>query len=516
MRLFISYARVDKPYCVQVADVLKIHEVWLDDRLYAGQKWWQEIMRRLEWCEGFVYLLSEDSIQSQYCRREFDLAREKGKHIFPALIQPGLTLPEELMDMQYADLSNGLTAQGVTALLNAITLAERKTAQQPQYQTPAYVLNTTHPAPEPPEQPSDPMAVIGKAAEAMENGQFDAAVFMLRQAMEQGLRPRFINVEGLLREAEAHLERQTQLREMEREYNYIAELVKRTRTRRLGMDAFLQFQRDYPTHDPQNIAAMIAAERAEKISENGAKHVYPVMRTTIPLLEWCQIPAGVLPITIGKNGHTQHDTIFVDTFYMSKYPVTNYQFQLFVDDPSGYANPRWWDFSQFARSWRMENPEPLQSQFQGDDRPRENVTWYEAMAFCNWLSEQVGMRITLPTRQQWQRAAKGDDNRIYPWGNEFDPGACNTRESRIRQTTLVMRYANGVSAFGVYDMAGNVWEWCLNGNYEECDITTNNARAVQGGSYISAHERAQTNFHFVLSPEYHYGSIGLRLVSHER
>ena len=125
MRLFLSYARVDRPYCIQVATYLNIHETWLDDRLYAGQRWWDEIMRRLDWCEGFVYLLSRDSLASPYCRKEFELARQKGKHIFPVLIQNDCDLPEDVNAYQYADLSNGLTGDGVSSLLNAIHLAER-------------------------------------------------------------------------------------------------------------------------------------------------------------------------------------------------------------------------------------------------------------------------------------------------------------------------------------------------------------------------------------------------------
>jgi formylglycine-generating enzyme required for sulfatase activity len=503
---------VDKPYCVQIAGVLKIHDIWLDDRLYAGQRWWQEIMRRLDWCEGFVYLLSHDSLESQYCRKEFELARQKGKHIFPVLIQPDLVLPDILRDMQYADLSSGLTGEGVSALLNAIHLAERKSGMGG---VPRRPDPRPQPTPAEPTTPSDPMAVIGKAAEAMEAGRFDEAVFLLKRAIEQGLKPKFIDIFALLHEAEAQLEWQTEQREREREYNYIAELVKRGRTRKLGCEAFLNFQRDHPHYDPENIAAICLAEQAAALAASTDTPIRPV-RPSVPLLEWCEVPAGVLHIVEGKNGHSQQMKLPVEVFYMSKYPLTNAQFQLFADEPNGFANPRWWDFSPFARSWRMENPGPVPSQFQGDDRPRENVTWYEAMAYCYWLSDKLGMKISLPTRQQWQRAAMGDDGRCYPWGNDFDLSKCNTRESRIRQTTMVMRYPSGASPFGVQDMAGNVWEWCLNGNYEDCDVTTNASRAVQGGSYISAHERAQANFHFVLSPEYHYGSIGFRLVCYER
>lgn len=514
MRLFLSYARVDKPYCIQIANYLNIHDVWLDDRLYAGQRWWDEIMRRLDWCEGFVYLLSRDSIESQYCRKEFELARQKGKHIFPVLIQNDCDLPDDLREYQYADLSNGLTGDGVSALLNAIHVAERFStiaANGRQSSRPQRPTTTAEPL----TPPSDPKAVIGRAADAMEVGRFDEAVFLLKRAIEHGLRPRFIDIEALLHEAEAHLEWQTKQRDMEREYNYISELVKRRRTRKVGCDAFVIFRSHYPNYDPDNIADVCASELVTAAAEGRIIADQPI-RQKIPLLEWCEVPAGTLHVINGKNGHTTHDTLHVESFYISKYPVTNAQYQLFLDDPKGFANPKWWEFSSFARAWRMENLEPAASQFTGDERPRENVTWYEAMAFCNWLSDKIGVRVVLPTRQQWQRAAKGNDNRLYPWGIHFDPNRCNTRESKIRQTTAVMRYDSGVSPFGVYDMAGNVWEWCLNGNYDDCDVTTNGSRAVQGGSYISASERAQNDFHFVLSPEYHYGSIGFRLACYGR
>ena len=125
MRLFVSYARVDKPLCTQIAEMLDIHEVWYDQRLYAGQHWWKEIIRRLNWCEGFIYLLSPESVSSEYCRKEFEIAQEQGKHIFPVLIHESTVIPEELRELQYADVSNGLTYEAVKTLLNAVAIAER-------------------------------------------------------------------------------------------------------------------------------------------------------------------------------------------------------------------------------------------------------------------------------------------------------------------------------------------------------------------------------------------------------
>jgi len=500
MRLFISYARVDKPYCVQIAETLDIHSTWFDQRLYAGQHWWREILRRLDWCEGFIYLLSADSIGSEYCQKEFKIAQSTGKHIFPVLIRDGIELPAELRELQYVDFTQGLTPEAVKAMLNSIHLAERGMVTSR--------INLPHAVTvEAPSVPGDAAAVIGKAAEAMELAKFDEAVFMLKQAIERGLKSRFINLEALLTEAETALERQTRMREIELEYKNIAELVKRKRTRSLGCEAFQAFRKDIPNYDPENLAEICASEQIARATQ--VTTIRPA-KSIIPLLEWCDIPPGVLHVAEALKG-AQRDTIHVDAFRLSKYPVTNAQYQMFIDDPHGYANQHWWNFSPYAKEWRMLNPQASLPQFQGDDRPRDNVSWYEAYAFTRWLSEKLGLTITLPTRQQWHRAARGDDNRVYPWGNEFDTSLCNTRESRLRQTTLVMRYVNGVSAHGVYDMAGNVWEWCLNGAYDDCDTTTSASRSVQGGSFISAHERAQSSFHFKLSPEYHYGSIGFRL-----
>ena len=78
MRLFVSYARVDKPLCKQVVERLSdVHDVWYDKRLHAGMDWWEEIQERLAWCDGFVYLLSPESVKSEYCQREFVIAVEQ-------------------------------------------------------------------------------------------------------------------------------------------------------------------------------------------------------------------------------------------------------------------------------------------------------------------------------------------------------------------------------------------------------------------------------------------------------
>ena len=530
MRLFISYARVDKPFCVQIAETLDVHEYWYDQRLYAGQEWWKEILSRLDWCEGFIYLMSPESLTSEYCQKEFRLAVTTGKLIFPVLIHPDAQIPDRIKQLQYADLSHGLTTEGVRMLLNSIILGERKLhARQAQAQA-----QTVYPPPQPsvtnvPDAdiaPSgekfkspDTAAVIGEAAEAMENGKYDRAVFLLRQARTVGYVSRFINLEKLLQEAEMALERQTRQREIERDYQSIAELVKRRRTRKFGCEAFAVFQRDEPGYDPENLAQLCATETQEMELVRVVPAILPRKpRISLPMLEWMDIFAGTVLISeVGNAGNgtkplraAQH-MLHVPAFKLAKFPVTNAQYQFFLDDPEGYENLKWWGYSEYAQAWRAAHPQAVASKYNGDERPRDNMTWYDSMAYCYWLSEKLDLPISLPTKQQWRRAAQGDDGRIYPWGNEFDTSLCNTRESRMRSTTLVMSYPAGVSPFGCFDMAGNVWEWCLNSDYNDLDITTDHQRAVQGGSFVGPHDRAQINFSFDLNPDYHYGSIGFRL-----
>lgn len=547
MKLFISYARVDKPYCIHIVENLDVHETWLDQRLYAGQHWWKEILRRLDWCEGLVYLLSPDSIASEYCRKEFDLARNLGRHIFPVIIREDTVVPDWLAEYQYADISKGTNSEGLRVLLNSITLAERELHQSQKEHQPVATVATV--APEEMKQPTvNPTTVIRVAAQAMEKGDYDQVVFLLKQAKATNSISHYINVDVMLQEAEAALNRKAYLLQADRGYRQIAEMFNHKSTFKLGWEAFQEFQKDFPDYDPDNLALRpppsaggtststgsfpVVTKEAPTIvlpsgsSSNGNGNGHsktngyspPIIveeppRLLLPLLEWCNIPSGkVEMLDADGEGKRSKRNASIDVFQISKYPVTNAQYQVFVDDPSGYSNVAWWQYSQDAHQWRMKNPQPRESKFKGDERPREMVTWYEAMAFCEWLSYNLSAKICLPNSVQWQRAFQGDDNRIYPWGNTFEQDRCNTVESQIKMTTLVTRYPNGVSPYGVYDMAGNVWEWCCDSRIPPRSAEEKQKRIVRGGSYIGPHQRAHVAFQFELEPESYHASIGFRIV----
>lgn len=142
--------------------------------------------------------------------------------------------------------------------------------------------------------------------------------------------------------------------------------------------------------------------------------------------------------------YPQH-SLYLPDYYMAKTPVTKAQYAAFVQ-ATGYRQPTRW-----------ENGQPPADK---QDHPVVHVSWDDAVAYCRWFSRSTGLVYRLPTEAEWEKAARGTDGRIYPWGNQWDGSRCNTPESVLNHTTPVGAYPNGASPYGLLDMVGNVWEWC--------------------------------------------------------
>jgi len=139
--------------------------------------------------------------------------------------------------------------------------------------------------------------------------------------------------------------------------------------------------------------------------------------------------------------------------------------------------------------------------------PATWVSWESARRYLN----ETGLE--LPTQEQWEKAARGTDGRLYPWGDDHDPRRFNVLESAIGQTTAVDRYANlGASPYGVMDMVGNVWEWTLGAAASEDGRT---GRIVCGGAYDWSWFEMQSGIgsFAVLAPENGYPTVGFRGVA---
>jgi formylglycine-generating enzyme required for sulfatase activity len=204
--------------------------------------------------------------------------------------------------------------------------------------------------------------------------------------------------------------------------------------------------------------------------------------------DWVDIPAG--PVTLENRDSRLAPTRFdVGAFAIARYPVTNAQYAAFMA-AGGYANRAWWaddGWAAKAKHGWTESRYCRDSDWNQPDCPAVGVSWHEAMAFCRWLSVMSSQTITLPTEAQWQRAAQGDDGREYPWGNDApDADRCNWNRN-IDQTSPVTYYPTGASPFGVMDLSGNVWEWCLTAwnDGEAGEPGSRQARVLRGGSWSS-------------------------------
>jgi formylglycine-generating enzyme required for sulfatase activity len=205
---------------------------------------------------------------------------------------------------------------------------------------------------------------------------------------------------------------------------------------------------------------------------------------------WVEIPGGRGTMATDESGVTL--SIPTERYWMGKYPVTNAQYAKFID-AGGYKQNRWWTALGWQTCQKEKWTQPrfwTDAKWNSADQPQPvvGVSWYEAVAFCQWLSEATGEKIMLPTEAQWQYAAQGGDGRVYPWGNKWEAARCNHNVGGqgIGKTTPVRQYeGKGDSHFGVVDMAGNVWEWCLTDYDKRTDDMHSAARfrVLRGGSW---------------------------------
>jgi formylglycine-generating enzyme required for sulfatase activity len=244
----------------------------------------------------------------------------------------------------------------------------------------------------------------------------------------------------------------------------------------------------------------------------------------VPDIQWIPIPAGHFIYGEVESGRNWLDaqvkkliprprTISLPAFRIARYPITYAQFQSFLDAEDGWRNTDWWARLSASEDDRTT---PGDQNLKYWNHPRERVSWYDAMAYCRWLSARLGLPITLPTEQQWERAARYTDGRKYPWGNGYEQGRANTSSetARIGRSSAAGLYPDGRSEEGVDDLAGNVWEWCLNEHAQPKRIQAEGAaiRVVRGGSWIGSSNSARAAYRDRYSPGSRYNGFGFRVV----
>lgn len=231
--------------------------------------------------------------------------------------------------------------------------------------------------------------------------------------------------------------------------------------------------------------------------ENGGNNTYEYD-------EMVFVPAGnaIIGSNLGEPFEAPERTVFVNSFYIDKFEVTNAQYKRFVDEtkreaPKNVVNP---DYT----IWKNGTyPEELAN------HPVVNVTWYDAKAYCEWAGKR------LPTAIEWEKAARGPYGNIYPWGNEFFMGYANLYTKgvsyKLQQTVPVGTYEKSKSYYGIYDLAGNVWEWTASvppNSKDPADIR----RVAKGGGwgYNGNKYTSRASYGIFFTADYTSNCLGFR------
>jgi formylglycine-generating enzyme required for sulfatase activity len=194
--------------------------------------------------------------------------------------------------------------------------------------------------------------------------------------------------------------------------------------------------------------------------------------------EFVYVPAG--PFKMGDNfgdGESRErpvHTVEIDAFYIAKYETSNGDWRKFRDDP-GYDDTKFWPEGRVVP--KNQVPYWTDARNHGgatpnsDEYPVLGVNWDSAVAYCNWLSAKTGKKYRLPTEAEWEKAARGTDQRRFPWGNQIDHSTARYTTDGAFETAMPVGYYDGTkrgdvqthsnaSPYGAFDMGGNVMEWC--------------------------------------------------------
>ena len=240
----------------------------------------------------------------------------------------------------------------------------------------------------------------------------------------------------------------------------------------------------------------------------------------LPDLVWLSVDGGSIQI--------EKQMFKVEPFYIAKYPITYMQFQSFLDAEDGFKDSRWWKGLSADKDHKSQ---PGEQNFKFHNHPRENVSWYDSIAFCRWLNARMRWAelpadlssktlgafkgVRLPAEWEWQWAATGGKTKYeYPWGDEWDGNKANTSESRLSRTTAVGMYPAGSAKCGALDLSGNVWELCFNEHEKPENVGLNgeNHRVVRGGSWYRSQDLARASSRGYYFPGYRSYAYGFRVV----
>ncbi|MBN1552821.1 SUMF1/EgtB/PvdO family nonheme iron enzyme, partial [bacterium] len=262
-----------------------------------------------------------------------------------------------------------------------------------------------------------------------------------------------------------------------------------------------------------SVAAMFAEEeiveaepetRYFAIPENVPKAYGNVFGITFEVIGAGEFTMGAKPGSTGALDDSPDHKVYLDTFLISHYEITNKEYAMFIQD-TGYPAPPYWNNGTY----------PAGKQ----NRPVVQVSWFDAKAYCNWLSQKTGLSFRLPTEAEWERAANAGK---FPWGDRWRTGAANVLENGTDEPVDIGSFDSDKSLTGVYDMGGNIREWTQDyysmseyavSKYRNPSGPNNgNKRVVRGGAFNLTFKESRVTRRNSADPRSQRENLGFRIV----
>lgn len=520
--IFISYSRHDHAYAHELAELLTLthFNIWIDDnRIDYGQRWWDEIEKAIKGCTAFVVIMTENGWQSQWVKLEVHLARNLNKPIFPLLLDGENW--SMLLDCHYVDVTDNQlpAADFFHALAQVVPQQKIGSKINPPFSETALQPETP---------PFDVMLAIDSFLAAHQAENWETALEWLVRIRNtnpnQVPRIFLMEINSYEKEIQEALSLQNITRQAQNDYEVLRRMLAHRQPSERIWHMLQNFWQFYPGYDPDNIAdkvrpapkvtpkelllqmhdlELLPPERAvagRDLAQLGDHRPgVGLNRRGLPDIDWVEIPEGEFIFGDTSEGNGPH-VVNLPDFYLSRFPITYAQFEAFVHS-GGYSNSAHW--TPEGWEWKDDRANPdfgwNNPHWHLFNHPVIGINWYEADAFCRWLTTLTGCEIRLPTEQEWEKSARGTDGRLYPWGNDYTSGHANVNELiegagpfYLGRTSPVGIYTMGASPYGLVDMCGNVWEWCATSWDNPYQISQHHMAVVaRGGSWNSTHYGAR-------------------------
>lgn len=497
------------------------YDVWIDQKLIPATDWWVSICEAIADCDVFIIVLTPKSVESLYCTEELRYAVALNKPIIPILLK-NCAYPSILGRRQYEDATAGTAIEELLLNISQTLMRVSTDLYQGKYITPPDV-----------EVPDEPIAsdsgslyeMLSQASEALEAENYPLA----EQFCQRVIQADPLIMGEVARELLADIQK---IRLRKAAYDGVRRLLDGSPAlARTAPTAWRKFVEVYGAEpDPDGLAERVKAvqpppprkpdlmrealTRARNFIHEGKKNTdwTPFVALLsdlksgdlkIPDMPFCLVPTGTFQMGSNDYGVEQpiHPQTFNQPFYIAQYPVTNGQWRIAVNtgavgEPETETSLKWYNDPKMVNV------------------PVVGVNWFDCQKFAAWL----GCR--LPTEREWEYAARGVDNLVYPWGDDFVANNVVYDENSGSKPWEVNSKPEGRSWVGAHHLSGNIWEWqaSLYGDYPYVadgsrERDANNAsRVLRGGSWFLELKFARAAFRFDSHPYPRNLSFGFRLV----